>query len=178
MKRNNFFIYPILLIIEIALCLKGDLFIDNISGYADNIYRYIFVLGFGIILGISFMMAVKNFVSKKIQSLLMISSIMPVYLPYLGSNSIISQLHILSAYIGFALLTTINIYIFYGLSVLSKKMKNIFKVYVFMLTVILVLNLYFLGINNLMEMIYLVTTTFIYGLVYINRDTLSLSDCN
>ena len=81
------------------------------------------------------------------------------------------------AYVGFALFTSLTLYILFKLTMQNKKMKIVFRLYILMLMIILVLNLYFMAINNLMELIYLLSSSLAYGYIKLNEDNFVALDC-
>lgn len=178
MKRVSLLIYPLSILLEVAICLKGDLLINNISGTLSSLNDYLLTLILGLLLGISFILAISAIGNKLIKLLIFVSCLLPVFIPYFENGRIvISNMHIIMAYVGFALFTSLTLYILFKLTMQNKKMKIVFRLYILMLMIILVLNLYFMAINNLMELIYLLSSSLTYGYIKLNEDNFVALDC-
>lgn len=178
MKRISLLIYPLSILLEVAICLKGDLLINNISGTVSSLNDYLLTLILGLILGISFSMALSRICNKSIKILVFLSCLLPVFIPYFENGRIvISNMHIIMAYAGFALLTSLTLYILFKLTMQNKKVKIVLRLYILMLMIILALNLNFMVINNLMELIYLVSSSLTYGYIKLNEDNFVTLDC-
>lgn len=165
MKVVSRIFYPLLLIYEIAICLKSDLFISNLSGLTLNFQGYIEVMLLALLLGMAFFMAIRQKVNFKIKYGIFISAIVPGMIPYTQAGSLISTIHVLIAYLCFAVFVGLSLYILYMFALKSSKGKVLLSVYLVMLMVVFVLNLKYMAINGIIELLFLSTNIVVYGLI-------------
>lgn len=152
--------YVLLLIIDFILLTLGiinqDIYYNNYSYYESFTSGYLYLLLIAIISSI-LMAYVSNYLSnKKVAYIAFFSFIIATIIPStIDQSTILANIHLIFAYIGFSLsmfFTIINLYFFQIYD--SKKSK----IFIFLFFIILVLSLYFyldkMMINFISEYIY------------------------
>ncbi len=158
----------------ISLFIGTDLFKGNISGSTSDLFYlirlWLFALSYGICVYHVFKM-----IDHKASIIALISIILATIIPYDIDLAIMSDIHVLLAYIGFFGLTITYVYILFHYRIYDRRLSDIlFKVMGAILVFILGLYLYFFGVNGFMEVIYLtamITITLIIELDYARIST-------
>ena len=153
-KRSRVVLYIINILYLISLFWGTDLFKENISGITIRPYGYLRVVIFALL----YLMIVSNglkIIGKYIY-ITEFSILMTCFMPYSQEGTLIATLHVIVAYLSFCILTISHLYAIYLLYFNDlKRSKKCFYLLFCVLLCTFILYLYFMGINGLMELIYL-----------------------
>ena len=146
----------------ISLFWGTDLFMGNISGLQD-IKTYLLT----ILLAVLFIMSFKAIykIDKVCYRVMVLGFIVAIIIPYSSDILVLADIHILLAYIGFALVTSGLLVFLYRYRVIRQKVADrLIVLFTVSLFSMLAIYLYYQAVNGLIEIIYflsLITISFI-----------------
>ena len=175
-RQNRIISYLATFISMISLFIGTDLFKGNVSGSTNDIVYMIKLWIFGISLSTCVNGLFKE-IDKRSSFFSVLWIIIAVILPYDRSLIILADLHVLFGYIGFFGLTSTYMYILFRYQTYNRKLADVL-ISIFSAIIISILALYmvFLGVNGLMELIYLFSLVIIS--LIIELDYARISDGN
>ena len=146
----------------ISLFCGTDLFMGNISGLQD-IKTYLLT----ILLAVLFIMSFKPLykIDKVCYWVMVLGFIVAIIIPYSSDILFLADIHVLLAYIGFALVTSGLLVFLYRYRVIRQKVADrLIVLFMVSLFSMLAIYLYYQAVNGLIEIIYflsLITISFI-----------------
>ena len=146
----------------VSLFWGTDLFVGNISG-AQDLLHYLLSILLALLFILSFRPIYK--IDKTCFRVMVVGFILAPSLPYSENVPILASIHVLLAYIGFALVTSgLLVFLFRYRVIRAKVCDGLIAFFTICLFTMLGIYLYYQGVNGLMEIIYfgsLTTISFI-----------------
>ena len=151
------------------LASRTDLLSSNLSGLYPGRYYYVLML-LVIFAGFIFFIAYKTIINTFWAALVLSAFFLSVILPYKADDAWLLNLHILNGYLSFTLLTSS---IFKGISTFyiedHRLFTRLFNIFLLLMGFIVITFIYFMGVNGLMEIIYLSIISFITLIMYVKK---------
>lgn len=149
----------LVIITIISLFWGTDIFVGNISGTQDVTHylssillALLFILSFGSIYKID----------KNCYRIMVVGFILAPSIPYSRDIRLLADVHVLCAYIGFALVSSGLLVFLYRYRVINSKVADgLITFFTVCLFVMLAIYLYYQAVNGLIEIIYFVALTII-----------------
>ncbi len=141
----------------IGLFWGTDLFVGNISG-AQDLWHYLLAIFLALLFILSFRPLYK--IDKTCYRVMVLGFILAPCIPYSEDIRILADIHIICAYIGFALVTSgLLVFLFRYRVIGSKVADRLIALFTICLFGMLGVYLYYQGVNGLMEIIYFTSLT-------------------
>lgn len=154
-KRTRVLLYIFTLSVMISLFYKTDLLYGNISGTLETGYNYLHVLSFAFSLALCVYKAFFRF-DKKMAILTAFFIVGGALVPYDHNRTFISDLHVLVLYVTFCVITFTIYSILFKIKIYDPKRSRLLAgIFTLSLFLLFLIHLRFLGVNGLMELIFL-----------------------